>query len=206
MSQWSCSWWNHDDQGRQSQWCSTLLSQISTGQYRWWSHAPALLLACPTPMHTWRNLCPSVCTENEKCVEVRYINCTTVSRSLTQSWELPLLKLCLLYLTPDWLSMKISQVWLIIGAHLLCFLLELFDRSFVDTAALVDEMAGGGRLSRVNVANNHDVDVNLLLRHGCYCLGLETIRKWCIPNDRIFDTCHQPKRKKTHHFVILTVN
>lgn len=57
------------------------------------------------------------------------------------------------------------------GPNLLRFLLELLDRSLVDTAALVDEMAGGGGFPGVDVADNHDVDVSLLLRHGCYCLA-----------------------------------
>ena len=49
--------------------------------------------------------------------------------------------------------------------NLLGFLLELFDGSLVDTTAFVDEMTGGGRLSRVYVADHHDIDVGLLLRH-----------------------------------------
>merc|ERR1711951_101858 len=43
-------------------------------------------------------------------------------------------------------------------AHLLGFLLELLDDTLVDPTAFVDEMAGGGRLARVDVANHHDVD------------------------------------------------
>merc|ERR1719220_314908 len=58
-------------------------------------------------------------------------------------------------------------------AHLLGLLLELLDRSLVDTTALVDQMAGGGRLARVDVANDHDVDVNLLLNH---LVGLDQSR------------------------------
>ena len=49
--------------------------------------------------------------------------------------------------------------------NLLGFLLELFDGSLVDTTAFVDEMTGGGRLSRVYVADHHDVNVSLFLRH-----------------------------------------
>ena len=49
--------------------------------------------------------------------------------------------------------------------YLLSFLLELFDGTLVDTAALVDQMAGGGRLARVDVANDDDVDVGLFLGH-----------------------------------------
>lgn len=42
-------------------------------------------------------------------------------------------------------------------------LLELLDGTLVDTAALVDQVTGGGRLARVDVADDHDVDVSLLL-------------------------------------------
>jgi len=51
--------------------------------------------------------------------------------------------------------------------HLSGFLLEPLDHTLVDTAKLVDQVAGGGRLARVDVANDHDVDVGLLLTHGC---------------------------------------
>merc|ERR1711931_591542 len=50
-------------------------------------------------------------------------------------------------------------------AHLMGFLLELLDDTLVDAAAFVDEMAGGGRLARVDVANHHDVDVQLFFTH-----------------------------------------
>ena len=52
------------------------------------------------------------------------------------------------------------------ASHLLGFLLELLDGSLVDSTALVDEMASGGRLARVDVANHHDVDMDLFLAHG----------------------------------------
>jgi len=51
--------------------------------------------------------------------------------------------------------------------HLSSFLLEPLDHTLVDTTKLVDQMAGGGRLARVDVANDHDVDVGLLFTHGC---------------------------------------
>ena len=88
-----------------------------------------------------------------------------------------------------------------IGANLLCFLLKLLDRSLVDTTALVDEMAGGSGLAGVNVADNHDVDVCLLLRHGCYCLVLEAKRKWYIPNDKLYLTrvIHQSAKTSPLH-------
>jgi len=46
------------------------------------------------------------------------------------------------------------------------FLLELLDRTLVDTTALVDQVAGGGRLARVDVSDDDDIDMSLLLTHG----------------------------------------
>jgi len=46
------------------------------------------------------------------------------------------------------------------------FLLELLDGTLVDTPALVDQVTGGGRLSGVDVADDHQVDVKLVLTHG----------------------------------------
>jgi hypothetical protein len=43
------------------------------------------------------------------------------------------------------------------------FLLELLDGSLVDTTALVDQMAGGGGLARVDVADDDDVDMSLVV-------------------------------------------
>ena len=45
-------------------------------------------------------------------------------------------------------------------------LLELLDGSLVNTSALVDQVTGGGRLARVDVANDDNVDVSLFLTHG----------------------------------------
>ncbi|BAS82590.1 Os03g0177966 [Oryza sativa Japonica Group] len=50
--------------------------------------------------------------------------------------------------------------------HLSGFLLEPLDHTLVDTSKLVDQMARGGRLAGVDVANDHNVDVRLLLTHG----------------------------------------
>jgi hypothetical protein len=50
-------------------------------------------------------------------------------------------------------------------AELSSLLLELLDGTLVDTAALVDKVAGGGRLAGVDVADNDDVDVKLVLAH-----------------------------------------
>lgn len=50
-----------------------------------------------------------------------------------------------------------------VGRCLLTFLLELLDGTLVDTSALVDQVTGGGRLAGVDVADDHDVDVSLVL-------------------------------------------
>ena len=56
-------------------------------------------------------------------------------------------------------------------ARLLSLLLELLDGSLVDSSALVDKMSGGGGLAGVDMANDHDVDVNLILfpTHCWFC-------------------------------------
>jgi len=46
-------------------------------------------------------------------------------------------------------------------------LLELLDGSLVDTTTLVDQVSGGGGLSRVDVSNDNDVNVNLIFTHFC---------------------------------------
>jgi len=51
-------------------------------------------------------------------------------------------------------------------AHLLGLLLEFLDGSLVDTTALVDQVTSCGRLARVDVADNDDVDVSLFFTHG----------------------------------------
>jgi len=50
-------------------------------------------------------------------------------------------------------------------AHLLGLLFELLDGTFVDATAFVDQVTSGGRLAGVYVANDHNVNMNLLLRH-----------------------------------------
>ena len=45
----------------------------------------------------------------------------------------------------------------------MAYLLELLDGTLVDTTALVDQVTGGGRLTRVDVADNDDVNVGLFL-------------------------------------------
>ena len=51
-------------------------------------------------------------------------------------------------------------------ARLRRLLLELLDGSLVNTSALVDQVASGGRLARVDVADDDNVDVSLFLTHG----------------------------------------
>lgn len=41
------------------------------------------------------------------------------------------------------------------------FLLELLNGTLVDSTALVDQVAGGGRLAGIDVADNDDVNVKL---------------------------------------------
>jgi len=52
-------------------------------------------------------------------------------------------------------------------AELSSFLLELFDGTLIDTTTLVDQVPGGGRLARVDMADNDDVNVSLFLAHFC---------------------------------------
>jgi len=56
-------------------------------------------------------------------------------------------------------------------AHLLGFLLELFNDTLVDTTAFVDEMAGRGRLAGVDVTDDDDVNVDLFFSHLGSILG-----------------------------------
>ena len=49
--------------------------------------------------------------------------------------------------------------------YLLSLFLEFLDDTLVDASALVDEMAGGGGLAGVHMADHHDVDVSLFLTH-----------------------------------------
>ena len=45
-------------------------------------------------------------------------------------------------------------------------LLELLDGPLVNTSALIDQVTGGGRLARVDVADDDNVDMSLFLAHG----------------------------------------
>ena len=51
--------------------------------------------------------------------------------------------------------------------HLVGFLLELFDGSFIDSTAFVDQMASGSRFSRIYVTDDNDVDMSLFSCHCC---------------------------------------
>ncbi|KAI9281737.1 hypothetical protein BC943DRAFT_329472, partial [Umbelopsis sp. AD052] len=45
------------------------------------------------------------------------------------------------------------------------FLLELLDSTLVDTTALVNQVSSGGGLSRIDVADDDDVNVSLFLTY-----------------------------------------
>lgn len=63
-----------------------------------------------------------------------------------------------------------TQMW---PPYLGRFLFKLLDGSLVDASTLVDEVACGGGLAGVHMANHNDVDVKFLLTHGvlgCLCL------------------------------------
>jgi len=49
--------------------------------------------------------------------------------------------------------------------YLSSFLLKLLDGSLIDTSTFVYEVSGGGGLARIDVADNHDVNMNLFLTH-----------------------------------------
>lgn len=49
--------------------------------------------------------------------------------------------------------------------HLSCFLLKFLNGSLVDSSAFVDQMAGGGGFTGVDMTNNHDVDVGFFFTH-----------------------------------------
>lgn len=65
--------------------------------------------------------------------------------------------------------------------HLVGFLLELFDGSFIDSTAFVDQMASGSRFSRIYVTDDNDVDMNLFL---CHCCALDLL----LLDEMIWDT------------------
>ena len=49
--------------------------------------------------------------------------------------------------------------------HFFGFLLELGNGSLIDTTALVDQMTGGGRFTRVDMTNDDKIDVNFFFTH-----------------------------------------
>jgi len=51
-------------------------------------------------------------------------------------------------------------------SHFGGFLLELVDRSLIDTTAFVDQMTGGGRFTGIDVTDDNDVDMVFSFSHG----------------------------------------
>ena len=49
--------------------------------------------------------------------------------------------------------------------HFLGFFLELFNGTFVDTTALVDQVTGGGGFTRIDVSNDDQVNVSFFFTH-----------------------------------------
>lgn len=60
----------------------------------------------------------------------------------------------------------IAPVNVRVQPHLSCFLLKFLNGSLVDSSAFVDQVAGGGGFTGVDMANNHDVDVGLFFTHS----------------------------------------
>ena len=56
-------------------------------------------------------------------------------------------------------------------AHLGSLLLVLLDGTLVDTTALVDQVTSGGGLAGIDVADDHQGNVNLILGHVERVLG-----------------------------------
>lgn len=50
--------------------------------------------------------------------------------------------------------------------YLCSFLLKFLNGSLIDASALVDEVARGGGLARVHMADHNNVDVEFLFSHG----------------------------------------
>lgn len=51
-------------------------------------------------------------------------------------------------------------------SYLSSFLLKFLDGSLVNAPTLVDKVASGGRLARVDMSYYHNIDVELLLPHA----------------------------------------
>merc|ERR1712216_772541 len=60
-------------------------------------------------------------------------------------------------------------------AHLGGLLLELLDHALVNATALVDKVTGGGRLARVDMPDDDNVNVDLLLTHVVLRYSLEPV-------------------------------
>jgi len=76
----------------------------------------------------------------------------------------------------NWFSHILVQTSPISPSYLSSFFLKLLNRSLVNPSTLVDKVASCSGLSRVHMANNHNIDVELLLSHGwllylkCQCI------------------------------------
>ena len=79
--------------------------------------------------------------------------------------------------------------------HLGCLLLKPLDDTLVNASKLVDEVAGGGGLAGVDVANDHNVDVNLLLPHGNGSSWLVS----CIHKHQHKDIAHSYAKVKIYY-------
>nr|GMD73537.1 translation elongation factor 1-alpha [Ipomoea batatas] len=66
--------------------------------------------------------------------------------------------------------------------HLSSFFLKPLNNTLVNSSKLVDQVTSSGRLTRVDMANDHNVNVNLLLTHSIL----------------VSKTCNGKKKKETH--------
>lgn len=93
-----------------------------------------------------------------------------------------------------------AEIWELLGTypgilegtlvHFSSFLLELFDDTLVNATQLVDEMASGGGLSGVHMANDNDVQMKLLLTHCRKKTGVRERKD----NNRKTSTCRTALR------------
>jgi hypothetical protein len=60
------------------------------------------------------------------------------------------------------------------------YLLELLNGTLVNTTALVDQVASGCGLARVDVADNDDVDMSLLLTHDDGTVRESVLSVWDV--------------------------
>ena len=65
----------------------------------------------------------------------------------------------------DMCALSLPDICMIASTNLSSFFLKLLNGSLVNPSTLVDEVTSGGGFARVNMANDHNVDMNLLLGH-----------------------------------------